>query len=103
MEEGGRTGQCIRSQTHPQQQIRAEELEREQQRKPSNKHYKETAHNSSSHGERGKQTEPARNKQQQEGEEAPSPREIDKQKTKWENDQTKRNIRATRQTKRTGK
>ena len=88
MEEGGRTGHCLRSQTHPQQQIRTGAPEREQQRKPSNRHYKETTHNSSSHGEGGKETQPARDKQQQEGAEAPSPREIDKQKTMWENDQT---------------
>ena len=80
--EGGRTGHCLRRQTHPQQQIRAGEPEREQQRKPPNKHYKETSHNRRSHGEGGKQTEHARN-EQQEGEEAPISRKIDKRKTKW--------------------
>ena len=88
--------------THTQQQIRAGEPEREQRRKPPNKNYKETTHNSSSHDEGGKQTEPARDIQQ-EGEEAPIPREIDKQKTKWGNDPTKRNSRTTQQAKRTGK
>ena len=103
-EEGGRIRHCIRSRTHPQQQIGAGEQDKKQQHKPSYKHYKETTQSITSHGD-GEKMEPARKKQQQECGETPRPREIGKQQTKLET-MTKQKETAeqhTHQTKRTGK